>query len=91
MVVDGDFIVVDGGFVVDWLGNSSSRFFPGFIFIWVMARAASNPVTNMLWFYGKKKSGFRNGTVTVPTRYAECTVTDFYLVDPQWIWCYRTR
>ena len=62
LVVDGDLLVVTGGslalmvaFYV--LGNSSSRFLPDFIFIWLMALIVRDPVTNMFWFYLKKKIG----------------------------------
>jgi len=85
LVVDGDLLVVTGGslalmvaFYV--LGNSSSRFLPDFIFIWLMALIVRDPVTNMFWFYLKKKSGFTKYTPGVYPAYTWCILPKIYRI-----------
>ena len=43
---------------LSYFGKFLLMIFPGFIFICLPASVWSNPVSNMLWFFLKKKSGF---------------------------------
>ena len=67
-------------FVLFWK-ISLNGFFRGLVLIFLLAPVVSNPVTNMFWFFPKKKPGFAKGTVTITLRYSGSNLTKIYCTD----------